>query len=69
VKDAIPDRDFKFGPDYIIPTPFDPRLITELPVAIAKAAIDSGVTEIKTLDENQYKVELTQRLGVTEGSQ
>ena len=42
VKKAIPGREFNFGRDYIIPTPFDPRLIFELPVAIAKAAMDSG---------------------------
>ena len=35
--------DFAFGPDYIIPTPLDPRLIERVPAAIAKAAIDSGV--------------------------
>jgi malic enzyme len=38
-----PERDFIFGPEYIIPTYFDPRLIYILPVAIAKAAADSGV--------------------------
>jgi malate dehydrogenase (oxaloacetate-decarboxylating)(NADP+) len=43
VKKAIPGREFKFGQDYIIPTPFDPRLITELPVEIVKAAMRSGV--------------------------
>ncbi len=34
---------FKFGPDYLIPKPFDPRLMTELPPRVAKAAMDSGV--------------------------
>ena len=43
VRKVYPDRDFLFGPNYIIPTPFDPRLIFELPVAIAKAAMDSGI--------------------------
>lgn len=38
VKAAFPGRSFEFGPEYIIPTPFDPRLITTLPLAIAKAA-------------------------------
>ena len=42
VKDAIPGRDFTFGRDYVIPTPFDPRLITTLPIAVAKAAMESG---------------------------
>jgi len=36
---AIPGRDFTFGREYVIPTPFDPRLIFELPVAITKAAM------------------------------
>jgi malic enzyme len=45
VKDAFPGRSFEFGPDYIIPTPFDPRLITALPIPIAQAAIDSGVSK------------------------
>jgi malate dehydrogenase (oxaloacetate-decarboxylating)(NADP+) len=52
VKEAIPGRDFTFGPDYIIPTPFDPRLIFELPVAIAKAAIDSGIAKKPITDFN-----------------
>ena len=43
VKAAIPGRDFTFGPEYIIPTPFDPRLIFEIPVAVAKAAMESGI--------------------------
>jgi len=42
VKDAIPGRDFTFGRDYVIPTPFDPRLIEVLPCAVAKAAMESG---------------------------
>ena len=36
-------EELKFGPDYLIPKPFDPRLIEELPVAVVKAAMDSGV--------------------------
>jgi malate dehydrogenase (oxaloacetate-decarboxylating)(NADP+) len=43
VKAAIPGRKFTFGPEYIIPTPFDPRLIFEIPVAVAKAAHESGI--------------------------
>ena len=43
VKAAIPGRDFTFGPEYIIPTPFDPRLIFDIPVAVAKAAHESGI--------------------------
>jgi len=43
VKRAFDGRSFEFGPDYIIPTPFDPRLIRVMPPAVAKAAADSGV--------------------------
>ena len=42
VKKAIPGREFKFGREYVIPTPFDPRLIEKIPVAVAKAAMSSG---------------------------
>jgi malate dehydrogenase (oxaloacetate-decarboxylating)(NADP+) len=63
VKKAIPGREFNFGPDYIIPTPFDPRLIFELPCAIAKAAIDSGIAKKPITDFNQYRSELGERMG------
>lgn len=43
VRKAIPGRDFIFGKEYIIPTPFDPRLIFEIPVEVAKAAMKSGI--------------------------
>jgi malate dehydrogenase (oxaloacetate-decarboxylating)(NADP+) len=35
----------EYGPEYIIPNPFDPRLVQELPVAIVKAAVESGVAQ------------------------
>ena len=43
VEKAYNGRKMTFGREYIIPTPFDPRLIFEVPVAVAKAAIESGV--------------------------
>ena len=43
VKAIYPGRTFEFGTNYVIPTPFDPRLITRLPIAVAKAAMASGV--------------------------
>lgn len=52
-----------FGRDYIIPKPFDPRLIGEIPVAVAKAAIESGVAQKKITDWGAYKDELLNRLG------
>ncbi|MFY9589564.1 NADP-dependent malic enzyme [Rickettsia endosymbiont of Halotydeus destructor] len=54
-----------FGPDYIIPVPFDPRLITVIPLAVAKAAIDSGVAKITDFNINKYKKELASRLNPT----
>jgi malate dehydrogenase (oxaloacetate-decarboxylating)(NADP+) len=58
-------RKMEFGPDYIIPSPFDPRLITTIAVAVAKAAIESGVAKIKTLDINEYKAVLLSRMDPT----
>jgi len=52
-----------FGRDYIIPKPFDPRLISEIPPAIAKAAIESGVATEPIEDWDKYKEELMLRLG------
>lgn len=55
VRKAIPGRDFVFGKEYIIPTPFDPRLIFELPVAVAKAAMKSGIAQNHIYDFDEYK--------------
>jgi malate dehydrogenase (oxaloacetate-decarboxylating)(NADP+) len=52
-----------FGKDYIIPKPFDPRLIAEIPPAVAKAAMESGVAKNPIEDWEKYKEELLQRLG------
>lgn len=52
----------KFGPDYIIPVPFDPRLISTVPVAVAKAAMDSGVAQKPITDIEEYKDSLSSRL-------
>ncbi|GAA4234858.1 NADP-dependent malic enzyme [Postechiella marina] len=52
-----------FGKDYIIPKPFDPRLIAEVPPAVAKAAMDSGVAKQPILDWDKYKETLRERLG------
>ncbi len=52
-----------FGRDYIIPKPFDPRLIYEIPPAIAKAAMDSGVALEPIEDWDRYKNELMDRSG------
>ncbi|MEE9363912.1 MAG: NADP-dependent malic enzyme [Cellulophaga sp.] len=52
-----------FGKDYIIPKPFDPRLITEIPPAVAKAAMESGVAKAPIEDWDKYREELLQRSG------
>ncbi len=51
----------KFGPNYIIPVPFDPRLITAVPVAVARAAMDAGVARRPILDLDKYAQELSAR--------
>ena len=55
-----------FGKDYIIPKPFDPRLITTVPPAVAKAAIDSGVATEPIDDWDRYRETLEKRLGNTQ---
>jgi len=52
-----------FGRDYIIPKPFDPRLIAVVPPAVAKAAMDSGVAQKPIENWEKYKEELLDRLG------
>jgi len=51
-----------YGPDYIIPVPFDPRLISRVSSAVAAAAIKSGVARREINDFDQYKTQLTARL-------
>ncbi|MAW87000.1 MAG: NADP-dependent malic enzyme [Phyllobacteriaceae bacterium] len=51
----------QFGPQYIIPVPFDPRLISAVPVAVAKAAMDSGVARVPILDLEAYAQQLSAR--------
>jgi malate dehydrogenase (oxaloacetate-decarboxylating)(NADP+) len=55
----------KFGPDYIIPAPFDPRLISEIPPFVAQAAMDTGVARTPITDMQAYKHSLAQRLDPT----
>ena len=54
-----------YGKEYIIPSTFDPRLISVIPTAVAKAAIDSGVARKKIEDFDKYKEQLKQRLDPT----
>lgn len=65
VSAAYHGKQLKFGRDYIIPTPFDPRLISHIPPAVAQAAIDTGVARLPNLDMETYKKQLAQRLDPT----
>lgn len=56
-------KNMVFGRDYFIPKPLDPRLITFVAPAVAKAAIDSGVAQEKINDWDGYREELSKRLG------
>ncbi|PZO55312.1 MAG: NADP-dependent malic enzyme [Alphaproteobacteria bacterium] len=62
---AYQGKRLKFGPDYIIPSPFDPRLISEIPPFIAQAAMDSGVARKPIADMEAYKHSLAQRVDPT----
>lgn len=54
-----------FGPDYIIPAPFDPRLMEIVPAAVAQAAMDTGVARLPILDMDEYRHRLKSRLNPT----
>jgi malate dehydrogenase (oxaloacetate-decarboxylating)(NADP+) len=60
---AYGETRLNFGKDYIIPKPFDPRLIGTVPPAVAKAAMDSGVATEPILDWEKYEDELFERMG------
>jgi malate dehydrogenase (oxaloacetate-decarboxylating)(NADP+) len=57
---AYAGEELKFGPDYIIPKPFDPRLMTKIAPAVAKAAMDSGVATRPIADLDAYRDRLAQ---------
>lgn len=60
VTSAYGDGEVSFGPDYIIPKPFDPRLIVKIAPAVAKAAMDSGIATRPIEDFDAYIEKLTQ---------
>ena len=60
---AYGETKLNFGRDYIIPKPFDPRLIYEIPPAVAKAAMESGVAKEPIQNWDKYREELMERLG------
>ncbi|MGB3467798.1 MAG: phosphate acyltransferase, partial [Cyclobacteriaceae bacterium] len=71
-KQAVPEmvlkayglKNLKFSRDYLIPKPVDPRLITAISPAVAKAAIDSGVARFDQMDWLKYEEELKERIGI-----
>ena len=65
VINAYGGKDFSFGREYIIPKPFDPRVLWYVAPAVAKAAIETGVAKIKITDWNTYREELKERLGLS----
>ena len=58
----------RYGPEYIIPVPFDPRLISHVPLAVAKAAMDSGVARKPIVDLDSYEARLKARLDPVAGT-
>ncbi len=61
---AYNDYDLAFGRNYIIPKPMDPRLLTTVAPAVAKAAMESGVAKMPITDWEEYKNKLRRRLGI-----
>lgn len=57
---AYPGHDLNFGPEYLIPKPFDPRLIVKIAPAVAKAAMDSGVARRPITDWDAYRAKLSE---------
>ncbi len=72
-RDVVPDSvkrayggiDLEFGTEYIIPKPFDTRVITRVAPAVAKAAMESGVARLKIDDWEKYIYQLEERMGIT----
>ncbi len=61
---AYGEKSIVFGPQYIIPKPMDPRLLTAVAPAVAKAAMESGVARIEIKNWENYHLELDKRLGL-----
>lgn len=58
VRLAYPEREFEFGPDYILPTPFDPRLLEKVACNVATVAGNTGVAKNPIKDMTSYKAYL-----------
>ena len=66
VLQAYSGDDFSFGTDYIIPKPFDPRVLWKVAPAVAKAAVETGVARHTITNWEQYEEELQERLGYSQ---
>lgn len=64
VNTAYNEKNIAFGPAYIIPKPLDPRLLSTVAPAVAKAAIESGVAQTTITNWDAYAIELNKRLGL-----
>jgi malate dehydrogenase (oxaloacetate-decarboxylating)(NADP+) len=62
VKEAYPGEDFSFGIDYVIPKPFDKRVLLWVAPAVAKAAIEDGVARVKDFDFEAYAKQLEEKI-------
>lgn len=58
-------EELRFGKEYIIPKPFDPRVLTSVAPAVAKAAMETGVARLQITDWDRYRAELEARLGIS----
>ena len=65
VKRAYNGLDLEFGREYIVPSIFDPRLLTTIPIQVAKAAINSGIAYSPITNWNEYEFQLKQRVSHT----
>lgn len=68
VKQAYMGQDFKFGPNYLIPKPFDSRVLTRLAPAVARAAMESGVARVQISNLREYANHLQDRLSIGTGA-
>ncbi len=64
VNKAYGNNAIRFGKEYLIPKPLDPRLITRISPAVAKAAMDSGVAQLLITDWKEYENDLLRRIGI-----
>ena len=65
---AYAGKTLTYGPEYIVPAPFDPRLMVEIPTAVARAAMDSGVAQKQITDFDAYRQHLRARIDPTAGA-